>query len=66
MKKYSFVAILIVSLIVMSLIAYFKAESGFFVGNIIPEMIGVCVELLVIIFVLDKWQKKKRRIKALK
>lgn len=66
MYKYLFVIFLVVSLLVMSLTAYFKAESGFFVGNIIPEMIGVCIELLVIIFVLDKWQKREEKNKSIK
>lgn len=66
MNKYSFVVILVFVFIVMSLIAYFKAEAGFFVDNIIPEMIGVCIELLVIIFVLNKWQKKEEKNKSIK
>ncbi|ATC88014.1 hypothetical protein [Pseudoalteromonas arctica] len=66
MKKYSFASFLIVALTFMSLLAIFKAESGFFIGNIIPEMIGVCIELLIIIFVLEKWQKQEEKNKSIK
>lgn len=67
MTRNKFVFCLIVALMAFCLIAFFKAGDGFVVGNIIPELIGVCVELLIIIFVFDAWQKKEelnRKIKV--
>lgn len=66
MTRLQFVVSLFVALVVLSLIAFFKAEAGFLVGNILPEMIGVCVELLIIIFVFDAWQKKEERQRKIK
>ena len=67
MTRNNFVFCLIVALMMFGLIAFFKAGDGFVVGNIVPELIGVCVELLIIIFVFDVWQKKEelnRKIKV--
>ncbi|EPO0014280.1 MULTISPECIES: hypothetical protein [Vibrio diabolicus subgroup] len=66
MGKKSFAMLLVVSIVIMSLVAYFKAETGFLVGNIVPELIGVCVELLIIIFVFDVWQKNEEKNKKIK
>jgi hypothetical protein len=65
--RVQFVVSLIAALAALSLIAFFKAKEGFLVGNVLPEMIGVCIELLIIMFVLDAWQKKEelqRKIKV--
>lgn len=66
MGKKSFAILLVTSIVIMSLVAYFKAETGFLVGNIVPELIGVCVELLIIIFVFDVWQKNEEKNKKIK
>jgi hypothetical protein len=66
MTKGQFVGVLCLILVVLVIVACFKAEAGFFVGNIIPELIGVCVELLVIIFVFDVWQKKEEKSNNIK
>lgn len=57
--RINFIISLFVALMILSSVAFFKAEKGFLVGNILPEMIGVCIELLIIIFVFDAWQKRK-------
>jgi hypothetical protein len=65
-SKKVFVSGLWAVLVFLSVVAYFEAANGFLINNIIPELIGVCIELLIIIFVIDKWQKieeKNRNIK---
>lgn len=66
MTKKQFISVLIIALFVLCLSAYLKAEAGFIIGNIVPELIGVCVELLIIIFVFDAWQKKEEKNKKIK
>ena len=66
MTKKQFISVLIIALFVLCLSAYLKAEEGFIIGNIVPELIGVCVELLIIIFVFDAWQKKEEKNKKIK
>ncbi|WP_018416157.1 hypothetical protein [Teredinibacter turnerae] len=66
MTKKVFFWILVFSLVVFGLIAYVFAEDKFLTGNLLPELIGVSVELLLIIVVFDRWQKheeKQRKIK---
>ncbi len=65
-KRNQFVVLLFMILAILSMIAFFMAENGFLVGNILPEMIGVCVELLIIIFVFDAWQKKEEQQRKIK
>lgn len=59
MTKKKFIFLIVIALIILSLTAYFSTSEDFFVQNIIPELIGVCIELLIIIFVIDAWQKKE-------
>ncbi|MCV6588159.1 MAG: hypothetical protein OIF57_03895 [Marinobacterium sp.] len=66
MTKIQFVIVLIIALLSLSAIAFLKAENGFLIGNITPELIGVCIELLIIIFVFDVWQRKEERNKKIK
>lgn len=66
MTRNKFVGVVFIALIGLSSIAYFFADDGFFIGNIIPEIIGVCVELLIIVFVLDAWNKKEEKDKKIK
>ena len=66
MTRIQFIAAIAVTLLCLSTIAFFKADDGFFVGNILPEMIGVCIELLIIIFVFDAWQKRDERDRKIK
>ena len=66
MTKKQFIGAIIIVLVVLSTLAYLKAEAGFLVGNVVPELIGVCIELLIIILVLDVWQKKEEKNKKIK
>lgn len=66
MTRIQFVISLIVVLLILVLIAFFKAGDGFLVGNILPEMIGICIELLIIIFVFEAWQKKEEKERKIK
>jgi hypothetical protein len=66
MTKKQFIGAIIIVLVALSTLAYLKAEAGFLVGNVVPELIGVCIELLIIILVLDVWQKKEEKNKKIK
>jgi len=66
MTKKLFVWIIFLILLALSLLAFFKAQEGFFIGNVVPELIGVCIELLIIIFVFDVWQKKEEKSRSIK
>ncbi|URR00367.1 hypothetical protein LOC50_17045 [Pseudoalteromonas sp. SCSIO 43095] len=62
-KKFSF--ILLALLFIFLGIGFFCDTNSYFVGNLTPEITGVCLELLIIIWVFDKWQeinKKKKLI----
>lgn len=62
-KKFSI--LLVILLFIFLMIGFFGDSNGYFVGNLTPEITGVCFELLVILWVFDKWQeisKKKKLI----
>ena len=63
MGKRIFIGTLITALVVLCLIPICTAQTGFFVGNIVPELIGVCIELLIIVFIFDAWQRKEEKRK---
>ena len=52
-------------LIVFLAIGFFGDSSSYFVGNLTPEITGVCLELLVILWVFDKWQENSKRKKLI-
>ena len=66
MKRNIFVSILLVALVLCSWIAYKYSDDGFLIGNILPEMIGVLVELLIILVVIDRWQKNEEKNRKIK
>ena len=55
--RYAFAAVLVLILAILSLIVSISTSTGFLVNNLTPELMGVCIELLIIIFVFDRWQK---------
>jgi hypothetical protein len=45
--------------------AIFSKNNSYFSGSIVPEMIGVCIELLVVIWVIDRWQEDVKRARLI-
>ena len=62
-KKFSY--ILIFLSVVFLLIGFLGDSNNYFVGNLTPEITGVCIELLIIIWVFDKWQEKSKNRKLI-
>jgi hypothetical protein len=62
-KKFSI--LLVVLLFIFLAIGFFGDSSGYFVGNLTPEITGVCFELLVILWVFDKWQEMSKKKKLI-
>lgn len=54
-------AILLLLLILIAIVCCFDSSSNYFLSNIVPEFIGVCVEILIILLVFNVWQKKEER-----
>lgn len=65
-SKNVFTVLLILLLICLSLIAHFGNDNTYFVGNLIPEFIGVCVDLIIILKVFEVWQQRDERRKLIK
>ncbi|MBF4377352.1 hypothetical protein EAY46_30735, partial [Vibrio anguillarum] len=66
LNRYLFAALVLIALCVLSLIAWLSTGTGFFVGSLVPELMGVCIELLIILFVFDVWQKADEQKKKIK
>jgi len=60
-----FSKILLFLLIVFLIIGFFGDSTSYFVGNLTPELTGVCIELLIILWVFDKWQEHSKRKKLI-
>lgn len=39
----------------------FNDPKDFFVGNLIPELIGMCLELLIVLVIFERWQEINKR-----
>ncbi len=63
LNQKAFSAILITALALLSLAAYFGDSDNFLVGNLTPELMGVCIELLIILWVFDRWQENSKKKK---
>lgn len=57
--------LLIILIILISMLFFFPNSDNYFYQNIIPELIGVCLELLVILLLFNQWQEKKKRNKLI-
>jgi len=60
-----FSIILIVLFFLFLTIGFLGDSNSYFVGNLTPEITGVCLELLVIIWVFDKWQETSKNKKLI-
>jgi hypothetical protein len=47
------------------MIGFLGDTNNYFVGSLTPEITGVCLELLIIIWVFDKWQEKSKNKKLI-
>ena len=63
LNQKAFSIILIVLFIGLSINAYIGDSSTFFIGNLTPELMGVCIELLVVLWVFDRWQENSKKKK---
>ncbi|BCS97574.1 hypothetical protein DSLASN_32060 [Desulfoluna limicola] len=61
----SFIYWVLVFLIIFLILAIWGDHNSYFVGNIVPESLGVCVELLIVLWVFDTWQEKGKRQKLI-
>ncbi|WP_305814528.1 hypothetical protein [Photobacterium leiognathi] len=61
LNQKAFSIILIMALAILSLAAYFGNTDNFLVGNLTPELMGVCIELLIIIWVFERWQENSKK-----
>lgn len=62
-KAFSY--ILVFFLIALLLIGFLCDSNTYFVGNLTPELTGICFELLVVLWVFDKWQETNKREKLI-
>ncbi|RHG42845.1 hypothetical protein [Escherichia coli] len=65
-SKQKFTIILIVMLIALGCAAYFGDGEGYFIGSFVPELTGVCLELLIILKVFEVWQQRDEKRKLIK
>lgn len=52
-------------LVLLLLIGFLGDKNSYFIGNLVPELTGVCIEALLALLVIDKWhdfEQKKRLI----
>lgn len=62
---FSAIISVIMLLLVIIAVVFNPNFKDFLTENIVPELIGICVELLVIIWVFETWQRKKQHKKIL-
>lgn len=62
-----FSRIIVAFLTIFTCTAFVGDPNTYFIGSIVPELIGVCIELLIILWVFDRWQavSKKRKLISL-
>jgi hypothetical protein len=64
-KKHFFIFLLFVFTICVVL-AYYGNEDNYIIGNIIPELIGVCIELFIFMLLFDQWRLRESRNNKIK
>lgn len=58
--------IFVIMIILFVIAAEFNSDfSSFLAGNVVPELIGICIEILVIIWFFESWQTNKEHQKAI-
>ncbi|MDN8598882.1 hypothetical protein Q0A17_05580 [Citrobacter sp. S2-9] len=65
-SKKTFTIILLLLVAILIAIAYWGDDQHYFVGSFVPEFIGVCLELLIILKVFEVWQQRDEKRKLIK
>ena len=55
----------VVSFLFLLAIGFIYEGRGFFTGNLLPELLGIIIEALIIIFIVDRWKKQDDRDKQI-
>ncbi len=63
LNQKTFSIFLLCALLALSILAYLGDSNTFLVGNLTPELMGVCIELLIILWVFDRWQERSKKKK---
>ncbi|MCE9841354.1 hypothetical protein LZ636_16915 [Proteus terrae] len=65
-EKKHFFSFLTLLFILCLLFAYVGNENNYFIGNIIPELIGVCIELFIFMLIFDQWRLRESKNNKIK
>lgn len=65
-EKKHFFSFLTLLFILCLLFAYAGDENNYFIGNIIPELIGVCIELFIFMLIFDQWRLRESKNNKIK
>ncbi|MCM2365794.1 hypothetical protein AAFQ97_06015 [Proteus terrae] len=65
-EKKHFFSFLTLLFILCLLFAYVGDENNYFIGNIIPELIGVCIELFIFMLIFDQWRLRESKNNKIK
>jgi len=57
------IVIFMIMLLLSTSVIVFDNNNSFFLGNIAPELIGICIEVLIIIWIFEVWQNRKQHQK---
>jgi len=60
---FSIIIFILIMLLFIIAAEYNESFIKFLTGNVVPELIGIGIELLIIIWVFEKWQSKKQHEK---
>lgn len=65
MQYLIFSILIFTTMLILFVIGAFFTPSfkDFLTGNVVPELIGICIELLIIILIFEKWQSNKKHQK---
>ncbi|OEE37081.1 hypothetical protein A1QO_18085 [Vibrio genomosp. F10 str. ZF-129] len=60
-KKGTFVLIICLLLLVFLRIGFYANNpSEYFLGNLLPELTGMCIELILIMVIVERWQNQNK------
>jgi hypothetical protein len=61
LNKKVFCFFLLLFSLILIILAIYGEDDNYFIGNIVPELIGVCVEFLILLLIFEFWQKKDKQ-----
>ena len=56
---------LIIFLAIFLIVGFIFADNGYFYNNLIPELTGIAIELIVILIVFNYWQESSKKEKLI-